>query len=70
MTRRFTNIEYIQGDCLKPEAFKDFLAESDAVIHTVGALLDGSAPIDYRKSLDDIQKGDLCTPINRFIAEK
>ena len=54
MTARFKNIEFIKGDCLRPSEFSSILKESDGVIHTVGALLDGSILIDYKKALADI----------------
>ena len=32
------------------------LAESDSVIHTVGALLDNSAPLNYKQVIKDMQE--------------
>jgi len=36
------NIDYVQGDAMKPEKFQDTLEKSDAVIFTIGTLLDTS----------------------------
>ena len=47
-TARFTNVNFIQGDCLKPETYPKDLHEYDAIIHTVGALMEG---IDYKNIL-------------------
>ena len=33
------------------------------MIHTVGALLDGSFPLDYKKAIKDFQKGEVCSPV-------
>ena len=44
-TSRFKNVEFYQGDCLKPETFPSDLQDYKAVIHTVGTLLEG---VDYK----------------------
>ena len=45
-TSRFKNVRFHQGDCLKPETYPTDLGKYDAVIHTVGTLIDG---LDYKK---------------------
>ncbi len=37
-----------QGDCLKPDTYPKDLIEYDAIIHTVGTLLEG---VDYKSIL-------------------
>lgn len=37
-----SKVEWIPGDALKPESFEGPIRESDAVVHTVGVLLDSS----------------------------
>lgn len=34
------NVEYMAGNCLEPETFKDALKDVDACIHTVGTLIE------------------------------
>ena len=36
------NVTYIKGDASDPESFRDALKESDAVIHTIGTLIDST----------------------------
>jgi|LauGreDrversion4_2_1035121.scaffolds.fasta_scaffold704504_1 hypothetical protein len=50
-TARFANVKFIQGDCLKPETLpeSDELGQYEAVIHTVGSLLEGS---EYKNLLN------------------
>lgn len=36
----YPNVEYVKGNCLKVESFKDVLQDVDACIHTVGALFE------------------------------
>lgn len=45
MTSRFSNVKFHSGDCLKPETYPDELKDCDAIIHTVGALIEG---VDYK----------------------
>ena len=53
----FRNIEFVQADVLKPEEqeFQDAIGSSDAVIHTVGALLEGDAQFDYRQIIREVE---------------
>jgi len=50
-TARFANVKFIQGDCLKPETLpeSDELGQYEAVIHTVGSLLEGA---EYKNLLN------------------
>ncbi len=50
-TARFVNVKFLQGDCLKPETLPepDELGQYEAVIHTVGSLLEGS---EYKNLLN------------------
>lgn len=41
---QYPTIEYVKGDCLEPDSFKDVLQDVDGVIHTVGVLIEGSNP--------------------------
>ena len=47
---KFKNIQFVQADVLDKESdsLKDVLQDSDGVIHTVGALLDGG-PLNYKE---------------------
>ena len=56
---RFKNIEFVEANCLDPEDKQliDNISESDAVIHTVGALLEGDSQFDYRQLINDFEKG-------------
>lgn len=44
-TAKFENVRFYSGDCLKPQTYPDDLKNCDAVIHTVGTLLEG---VDYK----------------------
>ena len=49
--KRFSNIKFIQGDCLKTDSYPmEEIASCDAVIHTVGTLIEG---INYKSILKD-----------------
>ena len=37
--RSLKNVKYFQGNCLKPETFREQLSDVDAIIHTVGTLI-------------------------------
>lgn len=37
--RSLKNVKYFQGNCLHPETFKEQLQDVDAIIHTVGTLI-------------------------------
>ena len=37
-------MEYVKGDCLEPDSFKDVVQDVDAIIHTVGVLIEGGNP--------------------------
>lgn len=48
-TSKFKNVHFVEGDCLKPETYPmQVLGECGAVVHTVGALMEG---FDYKKVL-------------------
>ena len=36
----YPNVEYVKGNCLEPETFKDVLQDVDGLIHTVGTLIE------------------------------
>ena len=36
----YPNVEYVKGNCLEPESFKDVLQDVDGCIHTVGTLVE------------------------------
>jgi dTDP-glucose 4,6-dehydratase len=58
---RFNNISYVQADVLDKDSqsLSDALKDSDSVIHTVGALLDGGA-FNYKDLIKDIETGQIC----------
>mmetsp|Transcript_33426 Transcript_33426/g.51310 ORF Transcript_33426/g.51310 Transcript_33426/m.51310 type:complete len:250 (+) Transcript_33426:14-763(+) len=60
---RFRNIQFIQGDCLHLEdsVASDAIARSDAVIHTVGALLDESS--GYKQIIQDVESGNILNKV-------
>ena len=39
-TGTLSNVSFITGDCLQPSSFKDELEDVDAIVHTVGALVE------------------------------
>ena len=41
---QYPNVEYLKGDCLAPESFKDVMQDVDGCIHTVGVLVEGKDP--------------------------
>jgi uncharacterized protein YbjT (DUF2867 family) len=41
---QYPSVEYVKGDCLEPDSFKDVMQDVDGVIHTVGVLVEGSNP--------------------------
>jgi len=57
----FKNISFAQGDCLDPEdqGLVEAVSSSDAVIHTVGALLEGDSLFDYRQVINDLEGGKI-----------
>ena len=60
---KFKNISYVQGNCLYPNDdahLQDTVQQSDAVIHTVGTLLDGSSRFNYKDLIRDLENGALC----------
>lgn len=60
---KFKNISYVQGNCLYPNDdtnLQDTVQKSDAVIHTVGTLLDGSSRFNYKDLIRDLESGQLC----------
>lgn len=42
ITASMKNIQYVKGDCLHRDSFKDLLHDVDGIIHTVGALVEKS----------------------------
>lgn len=40
-TSKFSNVKFVQADILKPETYPEELKECEAVIHTVGILIQG-----------------------------
>ena len=58
---KFKNITFVKADCLEPESdsFKDALTDSDAVIHSVGALLAPAGKFNYKDLIKDIETGDI-----------
>ena len=45
-------VQWVKGDSLNPDSFKDVLEESESVVHTVGVLLD-STITQFKKPGDD-----------------
>lgn len=39
-TAKLSNVEYVKGDCLEPESFREHLTDVDGVIHCVGTLIE------------------------------
>lgn len=39
-TAKLENVEYVRGDCLDPESFREHLHDVDGVIHCVGTLIE------------------------------
>lgn len=39
-TAKLDNVEYVRGDCLDPESFREHLHDVDGVIHCVGTLIE------------------------------
>ena len=58
---KFENIRFIKADCLEPDSdsFKDSVKDSDAVIHSVGALLDPAGKFNYKDLIKDIESGEI-----------
>ncbi|CDW88623.1 UNKNOWN [Stylonychia lemnae] len=71
-TSQFKNVTYYQGDCLKPETYPKDLEEFDAIIHSVGAIMEG---FDYKEVLQKgmnskiFQKRDPINIIQQLLAQ-
>ena len=48
-TSMFTNVKFHQGDCLKAETYPEEMNDCEAIIHTVGTLIEG---VDYKSLLN------------------
>ena len=64
-TYRNYNISFLKGDCLKPEEFPAELEHCDAVIHSVGILLQGKG---YERSYKAVNT-DSCVNVARALNE-
>ena len=40
VSSQIPNVDYILGDSMKPDSFKDHLKDSDVVVHSIGTLID------------------------------
>jgi uncharacterized protein YbjT (DUF2867 family) len=38
--KHLKNVTFVQGNCLHPDSFKQYLDDVDGVVHTVGTLIE------------------------------
>ena len=49
---KLDNVKALKGNCLHPETYPEELKEVDAIIHSVGALIDSKNPEKSYKALN------------------
>ena len=45
-------VEFVQGDAMRPETYKDILSNVSGVIHSIGTLVDSRTPLKIRNKYE------------------